>query len=155
MKIPDSASGDLLPYTHIYFQRQIDYLFLDGIKVIKHVFCLGNIDTLFDSIQNQTGLQFSDGPTKKSIQKVNFTERYRFNWTKKISETNNPIVNSLKKLSPEILKHVHRKLVFTKPAVIKSQARNPVVKNFIASYYSEDIELYKRICQENSFKSTL
>jgi hypothetical protein len=155
MKIPNSASGNLLPYTHIHFQRQIDYLFLDGVKVINHVFCLKNIDTLFDSIQNQTGLQFSDGATKNSIQKANVTERYRYNWTKKISDTNHPIVNSLKKLSPFILKRLQRKLFFTKSAVIKSEARNPVVKNFIASYYNEDIELYKRVCRENSFNSTL
>ncbi len=146
MKDSNFASGNVLPYTHTHFQRQKDYLFLDGVKVIKHVYCLGNLDSLFDSLQHQTGLQLFDEAGRRSFQKTNVSKRFRFSWVKMITESRHPFILSLKKSSPSILKNIHGKLFFIKSSIITSEARNPFVMDFIASYYKEDIELFESLC---------
>jgi hypothetical protein len=104
------------------------------------------LDSLFDSLQHQTGLQLFDEAGRRSFQKANITKRYRFNWVKMITESRHPFILSLKKSSPSILKNIHGKLFFIKSSVITSEARNPFVMDFIASYYKEDIELFESLC---------
>jgi hypothetical protein len=146
--LPDSPHQ--LPHNYIHFQRQVDYIFLNDVRIVKHVFCLRNLDQFFNTIKEKTGIVRPVLTDSDKERNSNQSRSYRNNLSKMIDTAFKPIRDNLSKVTPYSIRKLYR--LATKAPTSNAYTRylNPSVRKFIESYYKKDIELFDSLCVDGT-----
>lgn len=141
----NNQDQSLLPAEYIHFQRQSSYVF-NGDKIVKKLYLMENIKQCEVDISAIFDLEHSNDEFKKQLHS-NKTVVYRSSVVRACYLTIKPfIVTLIKPILPDYVIAKLRNLVY----VPRDNRMNKIfesnkVKEFIASYYKEDIELYNSL----------
>ncbi len=133
---------DAFPPEISHFQPQADYVFNNGLKVVKHVYSVNNIAMLFDNLMAACDVTFINPNTeiKKNTSFVfrNQTVEFFYNriW---------PFRGTFK-LFPENIKAFFTNVLFSSPQQRhKNIFFSDHMNDFILSFYKKDVDLFNMI----------
>lgn len=135
----------LLPPEYIHFQRQVDYVKLDGRPVVDNLYTVENIKDLVADLENRIGMSLSvrdHGVPPKANQSVVF----RNEMLREIFSLTRPVTKKISQFLPESARQKIRSHVYVpRDARMKELFASQYVKDFVSDYYSEDILLVKQV----------
>jgi len=138
----------LLSHEFIYFQKQVDYIKLDGEQIIESIYTIEQIDELVADFQSKIGKRFAKPFACISSRNSNRSFVFRNNFIRGVYKTLRPKANSLIQLLPKNIKQriwdwiyvpTHKRL--------RGIFEEDHVKAFIRDYYSDDIILYQSVLE--------
>ncbi|WP_280571280.1 hypothetical protein, partial [Chromohalobacter sp. 296-RDG] len=137
-----------LPYQHIHFQRQTDFVYDEGQRLVERLYTTTQIDRMLSDIGARTGanLAQSEGATAP---KANETRFYRNAWMRALVEPAKPALKGL--LSPQrwaALKQATRNWVFvSSDRKLQAIFDSDYIRDFIMDYYRDDLRLFEALCE--------
>ena len=135
---------DLLPADYIHFQRQLDYIELDGERIIDSIYSIDKIDDLFANIGLKTGQKRLAATRQGENTHEQQTLIFRSDLVRKVIDTSRPITNHLSKLLPDGAKQsIYDRVYVHRDERLKGIFEEDHVQAFIRDYYSDDIALYQ------------
>lgn len=123
-----------LDLQHVHFNRQVDYLFLDGERIVKHIFPIEHMSAIVDFIAGKTGITVEEAKKNRSTE-------FRFK----------PLLRLLRRPYAALVPYAARNRLRSKMmnAGLYADAKKPAmvrpggqVDAFIRSYYAEDCALH-------------
>lgn len=136
----------LLASEFIHFQKQVDFINLDGERVINKLYLVNEIDDLLTDV----GIRFGKSLIEPTLDSGRVSENrsfvYRNNLLHRVLETSRPVATYFANFLPESVKENIRSLVY----VPRDQRMNDLfqteqVRDFIQEYYAGDIAVYDRL----------
>jgi len=88
------ADKSYLPFQYIHFQRQVDFICLDGQRLINHVYDISHLSTMLVEIGKRLGVSLDNIQAYPNT-KNNKTFVYRNRTIRLVSETTRPILKPL------------------------------------------------------------
>ena len=138
----------LLPSEYIHFQRQIDYIELDGERIIDSIYTVDQIDELFTDVEIKLGQKLAESAGQAKNNRANQTIVFRNNFLRRSIEISRPLTNYLSKVLPESTKQTIRDHVYVpRDKRLKDIFEEDHVQAFIRNYYKDDIALYKSVLE--------
>ncbi len=138
----------LLPADYIHFQRQYDYIYLKGERVVDKVFGLDEIDALFADLNHFIGSDVIEWQSKR-IENINQAIVYRNELIRQMISPLLPLAHKI--VRPLLPVHVHKALhaLFYVPQKkrVADIFDSDYVRSFIKDYYREDIELIQSLAK--------
>lgn len=133
-----------LPAHYIHFQKQVDFIYVDGKKTVKSLYTVDQVGKLLEQISDRVGHDL----TKKNEfgESNNQTLIHRNEVLRILFQSTRSINKNIANFLPRTIKISLRLLVYT------SQNQKPdnvfssnYVKDFIRNYYKDDIQLWKDV----------
>jgi hypothetical protein len=142
-----SPSNHRLPPEYIHFQKQIDYIELDGEQIVDSLYTLNDVDKLFKEVGQFMGCSIGCRSQVGGTQpRINQSIVFRNDLIRWAIETTRPLLNQSYRLLPEGVKQRVRDQIYVpRDHRMKDLFTADHVQNFIQSYYTKDIALYKKI----------
>lgn len=142
------ADKSYLPSQYIHFQRQVDFICLDGQRLINHVYDISHLSTMLVEIGKRLGVSLNNIQAYPDT-KTNKTFVYRNRIIRLASEITRPI---LKPLIPSIIREKISQYLLDLLYVPRQKGLQDIfdsqyIKDFISDYYAMDILLHKQICR--------
>jgi hypothetical protein len=151
MELLDKHRDDeLLPAKYIHFQRQKDYVFLNGQQVVEHLYLFEDFPGFLSGFAQITGIHLSD-EKKDGVKKINQSPfLYRNKFLQSLIQAPRPLKGRLFPLLPESIRSAIKKTIFI-PAKIKTNELflSESVRTFIQDYYRDDLKLYEGLAGVN------
>jgi hypothetical protein len=139
-------SQDLLPPEYIHFQKQIDYIELDGKRIPDALYTVEEIDILLSDLGRRIGENLLGAGIQQGARPANRTVVFRSDLLRRVIETPRPVTDRLGRVLPEKTKQTIRDKVYVpRDQQMKVPFGAPEVREFIQDYYSDDIALYKEL----------
>jgi len=134
----------LLQTEYKHFQKQIDFLEVDGECLIDTIYTLGQIDLLLNDVGQRVGRSITE-PEKNASSHENRTVVFRNEVFRKLIEAVRPLSDRAGKILPEGMKQNVRDYVYVSQVDrLKDVFAMQHVKDFIKDYYAEDFQVYER-----------
>lgn len=138
----DVPRGRLLTPDYIHFQPQVDYLFLDGQRVVQSVYRVDQIDRLLKDVSRRVGIDLlkADGG-RVPIENRSIT--YRNDAVRRVAELGRLVFGPLATGLPEAAKRRVRSYIYApRDKWLGKSFRRDEVRQFIADYYRDDIAFW-------------
>jgi len=141
-----------LPPDLIHFQRQVDYVMLDGKRFIDSLYLTSEIDRLLSDLAARIGVETLPVSDEIYIYAENRTMVYKHNSLRILVESVRPSASSpILKIIPEVIKKHVRSTIYTSSGNQFEEISEKIgVDSFVASYYADDIALIDQVTAENS-----
>jgi hypothetical protein len=138
------AKEALLPHQFIHFQRQTDYVYDTGDRLVDNVYTVENVDDLLVDAGRILGRRLQpqqDAGWKNPNQSV----VYRYPWVRRLVEFARPAATRcLKPILPESAQTwVRRRIYVPRQERFAEVFQSDEIKRFIEDYYKADLELYQ------------
>jgi len=143
------ARSSLLPHHLIHFQRQVDYLFIDGEVVVNHIFPLELCEELF-SLSCLRDAALPTISTAASTQVKNDARVYRGPAVTIVANLMRRFAPNIAKKLPLNVKHAIRKHLFTeRDNVFGEVFQERFIADFISEFYEQDLWFWSKIAATN------
>lgn len=143
------AQSPLLPYEFIHFQPQIDYIELNGERVIGNVFPISDMSGFEAKVREQFQL-FGETPEGFGVGTSNVSLVHRSEILRRLIEFNRPIIRVIGRLVPQQKRAAWRELVYvTRQSRFASLATSEPVREFVRRHMSTDVKLWDEIRESN------
>ena len=132
-------------FAHTLFVRQTDYVFLDGARVVTHVYPMNRMDALFDALDRDHGLVLARDTV------WNPTVTYRFPaLTDRLKAAKDVAKRMLPVGAYTRVRDIGVGLLTTKgaPTLTETLSGDGRVQDFVAGYYAEDARLHETALAE-------
>jgi hypothetical protein len=137
-----------LPYDLIHFQKQVSYVFNGENKIIKNVYTIENVNSVFIDLSIKTGLEISTNDISTG-KKVNRSLVFRNHTLGYVFDLIKPFTAKVLKHSPWNFKGKVSQYVYMKPKEkFNDILSSNYVKAFINDYYRDDIMFYQSLTKE-------
>ena len=131
----------------IHFRKQVDFVFLDGIQIIKKLYRLENIGKEILKIESYLGVSLGE------VGKENQSVRFRNESVGVLVDYCRPMLNAVWNLIPISLKvKIHSLFFYTDNLKVKGTEKTIMdvledagLTEKILEHYSDDVELYKSL----------
>lgn len=135
---------EVLPPEYIHFQRQVDFLYLDGKRIVDVLLPVDAIEQFVACIGHVLGCGCLHSRFA-SVQTINRSLVYR-NWSTRVAVANvRRIADPLKKVLPPWVIDVIRNVVYVhRDSRIESVFEQRYVREFVHDYYHSDLEMFAR-----------
>jgi len=136
-----------LPPEYIHFQKQIDYIELDGEQIVNSLYTVDDVDKLLEEVGQRVGRSLGQSSQAGGAQpRANQSIVFRNDFLRWVIETARPLSNQVSRLLPEGAKQrVRDQIYIPRDQRMKDLFAADYVQDFIRDYYAEDIALYKKI----------
>lgn len=135
----------LLSPQFIHFQRQIDFVNLDGHRTVQSLYRVDEINRLLDDVNRRTGgdLESLDNP---DLSPKNLSLAHRSEFLRRLVEALRPATRAIVRTLPESAKERMRALVYVpRDQRLGELFRAGHVRDFVEDYYREDIALWETV----------
>ena len=133
-----------LPPEYIHFQRQVDYVQLDGVAIIDALYTVADIDILLDDICHHVGIPLRP-PVGRDHSAKNQSVVFRGEVLRSIINLARPLTNRVGLILPEKVKKRVRDYVYVpRDTRMNGLFTANCVCDFVEKYYTEDIALYEK-----------
>lgn len=140
------AKQVLLPPEYIHFQRQTDYIELDGKQVITSLYTVNQVNKLLFDVSQHTGLLLSEVAPESTKAKANQTKVFRNDLLRRVIEIARPGIEPLRSILSENLKQkVRDRLYVPRDKRMQDIFAADYIRDFIRDYYVKDISLYRAL----------
>lgn len=140
----------LLPPEYIHFQRQTDYIQLDGKQIVSSVYTVDQVNKLLFDVSQHIGRSLSDIVPERTKAIANQTKVFRNDLLRRMIETSRPVTAQLRKILPESFKQSIRDRVYVpRDQRMRELFEADHIRTFILEYYAEDISLYSTLSGGN------
>lgn len=148
------ARSMLLTHDLIHFQRQVDYLFIDGEVLIKHIFPLERCEELFSlSCLRDAALPIISKAASTQVR--NEARVYRGPAVTVVANLLRRLAPSLAKKLPLNVKHGIRKHLFTERDNVFSEVfQEEFVTDFLSEFYEQDLWFWSEFATTNVVNET-
>jgi hypothetical protein len=147
-------SGHRLPPEYIHFQKQVDYIELEGVRILDSIYTVNEIDHLRSDIAQNAGKNPGGLVTEEAVSRANRTVVFRNELLRRVIEIARPVTDPLGLVLPTSVKQVIRDRVYVpRDQRMKGLFEDDDVRAFIRDYYAEDIALYRQISQSERMKT--
>lgn len=137
----NDGAESLLPPEYIHFQRQSDFVFLDGKKVIDAVYTTKNLTSLQTALEQKIGRSLHM-PQSDPI-KNNKSQVFKNGGLRVLFRLTAPVQKYLVKVLPVQIKNKIKKSIFKDRKSGKNDlSQSPYVAEFVSEYYAHDIQLF-------------
>lgn len=145
-----NASGPqaLLPPELIHFQRQVDYIYLEGERVVDSIYSLETVENLKEDIENTVKDNLYDvvHENGKDSYHLNKSLVYSSDFLRIVIESIRPASNIIsKRLPPSLKSAIRSKVYVARDDRLGDILYSSRVQNFVSDYYKEDIALYDQV----------
>src|SRR5271165_2712255 len=132
-----AGRGPFCDPAYIHFARQIDYVVLDGQRIVENVYAIEDMAAFGAEIERLTGAAFDPDRRENS----NFASPSRMLSLLHIAK---PLYSRLTTWNQReaILKALRRWKLQTPDSLYDAFRRNPKIVDFVESYYADDFALY-------------
>lgn len=138
----------LLSSEYIHFQKQVDYIDLDGARVINNLYLVDEIDDLLADVGRRLGENLLEPTHDGGRTSENRTFVYRNDLLRRVLETSRPLAVYLANFLSESVKEDIRSLVYVpRDQRMKSIFQTNQVRDFIQEYYADDIAVYSHLIE--------
>ena len=136
----------LLPPKFIHFQKQIDYIQIDGVRIIDSLYAVTQTEELMADVTRKIGKNLSMNLSKNNSKIANRTVVYRNDLLRTVIDTSRPVLDRFRKILPENVKQEIRDRVYVpRDKRLKILFEDSRVQDFIKKYYADDIALYRSL----------
>ncbi|WP_199456732.1 MULTISPECIES: sulfotransferase family 2 domain-containing protein [unclassified Marinobacter] len=140
----------LLPPEYIHFQKQVDYIELDGSRVIDKIYTVDEVDTLLADLGRRVSQDLQEGSSAYGGIQTNRSVVFRNDFLRRVIETGRPLTNIVSAVLPESAKQRIRKRVYVpRDQRMKDLFAADYVRAFINDYYADDIRLFQKVSQRD------
>ncbi len=145
-----------LPYEYIHFQRQIDFLYDQDVRIIKNIYDTSEVVEILADLNGRLGEAFDKSRVGllPNVPKANEGLVYRSAWIGKLMELSLPLVKIVKKsrFKRVIKASAHRLLYVPRDEKLKNVFGSQYAREFVDMYYAADIALYNAVSSSKSRK---
>lgn len=133
-----------LPAEYIHFQKQVDFVYLDGKKKIDSIYTVDQVSELLKHVGDRTesdliGGSASDAPKNQTV--IHRNELVRL-----LYESTRPINRGIAKTLPANLKSSLRSWIFIpRDQRLNNLFSSDYVRDFVHDYYKDDLDLWKKV----------
>lgn len=139
----------VLPPEYIHFQRQSDFIFLDGEKIVDAIYATHQIDLLQTALEKKIG-QTLHVPQNDTI-KNNKSQVFKNDTLRVLFRYLSPLQKRLVPLLPASLKTTVKKLIFKeRKSGGVDLAQLDDVRAFVEEYYAEDLQIFTEATANHS-----
>ncbi|WP_244270821.1 sulfotransferase family 2 domain-containing protein [Thioalkalivibrio sp. ALJ1] len=143
---PDSPSC-CLPPGYIHFQRQRDYIVLDGEPVVDAVYPVERVARLREELNaclGADGMKLTES-TPAAIH-ANAVLMYRYAGLRRAHRVVAPVMARLRRVLPaSASRRIDDWMYVHRDQCARSLFASDYVRDFVSSYYADDVELYARV----------
>lgn len=137
---------NLLSPEYIHFQKQVDFIRVDGLRIIDTLYTVDAIGDLIGDVSRCVGQSLATPVAEDGAAHANRTMVFRNDFARRVIETTRPVADRLRTVLPVGTKEMIRDWVY----VARDQRMENVfaaehVRSFISDYYAEDITLYQQV----------
>ncbi|GHC32489.1 sulfotransferase family 2 domain-containing protein [Aidingimonas halophila] len=141
----------LLPAEYIHFQKQRDYVELNGEWVVDTLYRLDQIPKLFQDVSNRTSGELTVSDEVSGGAHANRSVVYRNNLMRSLIEPTRPATRVLTRAIPDSVRQKLRNLVYVpRDKRLRDIFESDYVIGFISDYYKEDIKLWNRLLETSN-----
>ena len=143
-----------LPPGYIHFQRQRDYIVLDGEPVVDAVYPVERVARLREKLSACLG---ADGvkltESAPSARQVNAALMYRYEGLRRTHRVVAPLMARLRRVLPApTSRRIDDWMYVHRDEGARSLFDSDHVRDFVSSYYADDLELYARVVRASGGK---
>lgn len=137
-----------LPVQYIHFQRQTDFVFDRGERVVRHLFGVEELDRLLVALSQKVGRPLGS-PGACDVIRSNQTLVYRNQLGGIVSRRVEPLGRKLLpgSLVRRLEYRIRRRILVPWQRRPISAFHTPRVRSFVERYYADDIELHRTVVQ--------
>lgn len=144
-----ARDGCLLPPEYIHFQKQVDYIELEGVRILDTVYTVNGINDLLADVGRRVEQNLVEPGTAGCVTQANRTVVFRNDLLRRMIETARPLTDRLGKVMPESAKQQIRERVYVpRDQRMKDLFEADDVQAFVRDYYTDDIALYRQLKQQ-------
>ena len=127
--------------TLIYFEPQVSFIYIDGIRVVKNIFPIQHMDNLIKDMQENHDVVFESGGVRPKNSSLN----YRGSFTRHLAKLI-PLGarSSVRRLLPIRLMNLIRSIIYVKALPLPPSSIN-TVEAFVNRFYKDDILLFQEV----------
>lgn len=137
----------LLPPEYIHFQKQVDYIQLNGELVVDRIYLVDEVEILLGDLEQVVGKDLLE-PEALGVQgaKANVSVVYRNDLVRYAIEHMRPVTTRLGKILPERTKQRIREGIYIpRDKRMRDLFAQDYVRAFISNYYEDDIRLFEQV----------
>ena len=148
------ASSGLLPFDLIHFQRQVDYLLIDGEVVINYIFPVERCKELFSlSCLRDAGL--SAGSEAAPDKPTNDARVYRGPFVTMAANLVRRVApNAAKSFPLKVKQAIRNHLFIERDAVFGEVFECDLVRDFLLEFYDQDLRFFSKFAAKNAANET-
>ena len=137
-----SGKNSRLPAEYVHFQRQVDYVYVDGERIVDTAVPIDRFDVLETAFYQHTGLVMNLGREDSKVNQQIPVMRNDF--LKQAIESVRPYTGLLTKIIPEHTKEKIRAYIYVpRDRRFNAIFESDYVKDFIKDYYRDDIRMFE------------
>lgn len=147
----DDEAKVYLPYRFIHFQRQIDYVFDQGEQLITKLYDISEVDELLEDLDQKVGIRGGESESVGSTEKANESIVYRNDFVALATKVATPVLRVFvpsSRVRKRFRESVESLLYVPRDARFRDVFESAHVRDFVESYYSEDIKLVESVRNE-------
>lgn len=136
-----------LPAEYIHFQKQVDYVYLDGVQIVDSLYMVDEIGRLLQDVSVRTGVDFlveDDGGPK--ARQANRSMVYRNESVRRLVDTSRPFARLIYRAFPKAAQQRLKSMIYVhRNSRLDSLFSSEYVTDFIKDYYHEDVMLFHAV----------
>lgn len=149
--VKQPRNNHLLPAEFIHFQRQVDYIQLDGKRVVDTLYTMDELALLLSDIGQIVGQDLSRGGEESKADHANRTMVHRNDGFRWLIESTRPVTRLITQALPITARQKLRNIVYVpRDQRLQSLFDSHYVTDFICDYYRDDIDLWNTVLQSNA-----
>lgn len=135
-----------LPAEYIHFQKQVDFVRLDGEPIVNTLYPVEAVDRLLTDMSQRVGYEVIGSRTGGLGPKSNRTFVYRNHFSRRIVESIRPITRRVRRTLPDgFTEWLESFFYVPRDQRMDSLCSSEYVSDFIRDYYREDLELWAKV----------
>jgi len=135
-----------LPPDLIHFQRQVDYILLDGERVLSKVYLSSEVDVLLSDLARRVGIDQFPDPEKNDTYAENKSFVFKNEAMRLAVEAVRPAALAMLSRMPESLKRSMRSALYTSPSARLKKISDKIdLHSFIEDHYADDIAIISEV----------
>lgn len=135
-----------LPAEYIHFQKQVDYILLDGKQIVDDLYTVDEVDLLLAAVSKRVGCNLCAGGNDGQMPQDNRSMVYRNELFRLLMKSTRPVTRlAARTLSENSRQKLRNMIYIRRDQRLESVFSSDYVQDFIQNYYQDDIALWNEI----------
>ncbi|WP_018995112.1 sulfotransferase family 2 domain-containing protein [Thioalkalivibrio sp. ALJ2] len=135
-----------LPAEYIHFQKQVDYVYLNGVQILDSLYLVDEVKTLLQDVSTRTGMDLLEREGRSDSRQANRSVVYRNQVVRRLVGASRPFARMVYHAFPKSTQQRLESIIYVpRDTRLKPLFCSEYVNAFVNDYYREDLELYNDV----------